>query len=113
MTDANPISLGERAAATIRTLLDEQGYDPTEAGLRIAVEQGGCAGLSYRFELADGGDPDDIVSESDGVRVFMDPASEPYVSGSALRLESTAHGTGFTVDNPNATQECGCGLSVR
>lgn len=113
MADETPVFLDERATVAIRTVLDEEGYDLTEAGLRISVERGGCAGLSYRFELAASEEPDDTVCERDGLRVFIDAASEPYVTGSELNLQSTAHGTGFTIDNPNANQECGCGLSFR
>lgn len=113
MTDTNQISLDDRAVETIRSLLRKQEFDPDSAGLRLAVERGGCAGLSYTVALSSEPKPDDVVCESDGIRVFVDSASEPYLAGAELTVESTAHGTGFTIDNPNATQECGCGLSFR
>lgn len=113
MAESGPITLDDGATETIRSLLHAEGFDPDDAGLRLSIERGGCAGLSYALALTDDPDPDDIVCECDGVRVFLDAASEPYVSGAQLGLESTAHGTGFTIENPNAEQECGCGLSFR
>ena len=113
MTDENSIRLDDRATETVRSVLREQGFDPEAAGLRLGVERGGCAGLSYTFELASEPDPDDVVLEDGDVRVFVDAASEPYLAGVELGVDATAHGTGFTIDNPNATQECGCGLSFR
>lgn len=113
MTVSGTITLDDRALETIQTLLREQGLDPDSGGLRLAVERGGCAGLSYTFALSAEPESDDVVCECDGVRVFVDSASEPYLAGAELSIESTAHGTGFTIDNPNATEECGCGLSFR
>ncbi len=113
MTDTAPVDLDARATETVRRLLHEQELDPDSAGLRLAVERGGCAGLSYTFALSAEPEPGDVVCECDGVRVFVDSASERYLAGSELRVESTAHGTGFTIGNPNATQVCGCGLSFR
>lgn len=113
MSESGPIALDDRATEVVRSLLADRDHDPDEAGLRLAVERGGCAGLSYTFELAASPAPDDVVTERDGVRIFVDSASEPYLAGAALGVESTAHGRGFTIDNPNASQECGCGLSFR
>lgn len=113
MTDSDRITLEDRAVETVRSLLRKQGLDPDSAGLRLAVERGGCAGLSYTFTLSPEPEPDDVVCECGDVRVFVEPASEPYLTGAELTVESTAHGTGFVIDNPNATQECGCGLSFK
>lgn len=101
------------AAGTIRTVLREEGYDPDSAGLRIAVERGGCAGLSYRFDLTDTPEDGDVVQDGDAVTVFVDAASVEYVRGAEVSVGETAHGRGFTVDNPNAEQQCGCGLSFQ
>lgn len=107
------VVLTDAAAETTRTLLVEQGFDPDEAGLRVYVERGGCAGLSYGMEFVESPAPDDHVYESGGVRVFVDDASHPYLEGSEFAVEETAHGTGFSIENPNAEQECGCGSSFR
>lgn len=113
MSDTPAITVTDDASATIQSVLGERGLDPETAGIRLAVEQGGCAGLSYRFELAAEPAPGDHVSENAGVALFVDAESRPYLEGAELGFERTAHGTGFVVDNPNASQECGCGISFR
>lgn len=115
MTDEETvaISLSERAAGTVRSLLSEQGLQPTTAGLRISVERGGCAGLTYQLELAEESEPTDYETSSNGTNVFVDPDSRQYLHGATFELDETPHGTGFRIDNPNAEQECGCGLSFR
>jgi len=112
-TDRDVLTLDDDAAETINSVLRREGFDPDTAGVRIAVERGGCAGLSYRFDLADAPEEGDIVHETDGATVFVDRPSAQYVRGAEVSLERTAHGTGFTIDNPNAEQECGCGLSFQ
>ncbi len=106
------------AAEHLRSMLEEP---PSEAvpsagevehdrGLRIFVEKGGCAGMQYGMRL-DRFQQGDVVSERDGVRVFVDPLSGSYLEGSALDYCDDLVGTGFRLTNPNATRSCGCGTS--
>ncbi len=108
-----PLSLTGDADERLASLLDDRGLDPDSAGLRVAVERGGCAGLSYRFDLVASPEPADVVQDRDGVNAFVDPAAVEYVDGAAIDHTRSAHGTGFRIDNPNAEQQCGCGLSFR
>ncbi|PSQ18635.1 iron-sulfur cluster assembly accessory protein [Halobacteriales archaeon QS_8_69_26] len=107
------IEVTEDAAERAIALLEEEGIDPDEAGLRLFVQQGGCAGLSYGMRFDDEPEEDDTIYEHHGLRVFVDPASMNYVEGSVLDFESGLQGAGFTVDNPNVVSECGCGESFR
>ncbi|NHX36368.1 MULTISPECIES: HesB/IscA family protein [Halolamina] len=107
------LSLTADADERLASLLGSQGLDPTAAGLRVAVERGGCAGLSYRFDLVGSPETDDLVRDRDGVNVFVDPAAVEYVEGAEIDHTRSVHGTGFRIDNPNANQQCGCGLSFR
>ncbi|PSP79458.1 iron-sulfur cluster assembly accessory protein [Halobacteriales archaeon QS_8_69_73] len=109
----DPVVVTETAAEQALELIDQEGYDPDEAGLRLFVKQGGCAGLSYglRFDLEP--EEDDAVTTHHGLRVFVDPASQNYVDGSRLEFEGGLQGAGFHVDNPNVESECGCGESFR
>ena len=108
-----PVRVTEEAASRALDLIAEEGYDADEAGLRLFVQQGGCAGLSYglRFDLEP--EEDDAVTEHNGLRVFVDPASQKYVEGSVLDFEGGLQGAGFHVENPNVESECGCGESFR
>ena len=79
--------------------------------LRLSVEGGGCSGFQYRFDLAEGADNDDSVSETDGVRLVVDPVSLDLVSGSTVDFVESLGGAAFKVENPNAAAGCGCGSS--
>jgi iron-sulfur cluster assembly protein len=79
-------------------------------GLRILVEKGGCAGMQYAMKLDELRDGDEI-SEAEGARVFVDPASAVLLRGSQLDYCDDLVGTGFRLLNPNASRSCGCGTS--
>ena len=82
-----------------------------DAVLRLAVDGGGCSGFQYRFELADGIDGEDCVSETDGVRLVVDPISLELVEGSTVDFVESLGGAAFKVENPQAAAGCGCGSS--
>ena len=107
------IEVSEEAATEALDLMDREGLDDEEAGLRLFVQQGGCAGLSYGMRFDHEPEDDDEIYEHHGLRVFVDPASMRYVEGSVLDYESGLQGAGFTVENPNVVSECGCGESFR
>ena len=79
--------------------------------LRLAVDGGGCAGFTYKFELAETQDAEDTVAETDGVKLVVDPVSLDLVRGSAVDFVEDLGGASFKVTNPNAASGCGCGSS--
>jgi iron-sulfur cluster assembly accessory protein len=107
MTNA-PISLTESAAKRVAWIADRQSKP---AILRLAVNGGGCAGFTYKFELATQPDGDDAVAETNGVRLVVDPVSLELVRGSAVDFVEDLGGAAFKVTNPNAQSGCGCGSS--
>ena len=107
------VQVTEAAAAEAISLLEGEEMDTDVAGLRLFVQQGGCAGLSYGMRFEYEPDEDDTVTEHHGLRVFVDPASLDYVEGSVLDYEGGLQGAGFHVENPNVVSECGCGESFR
>ncbi|MEF8800521.1 MAG: iron-sulfur cluster assembly accessory protein [Halolamina sp.] len=112
--DADPaIEVTEDAADEALDLLESEGMDPDIAGLRLYVQQGGCAGLSYGMRFEHEPEAEDAVVEFHDLRVFVDPASVDYVGGSVLDFESGLQAAGFHVENPNVVSECGCGESFR
>lgn len=102
------IVLSQRAAARIRSVVAEE---PAGAGLRVAVEGGGCSGFQYDIAIAPAANPDDLVIERDGARLFVDPVSLPYLLGAEIDWVEEVIGASFKVKNPNATASCGCGVS--
>jgi iron-sulfur cluster insertion protein len=102
------IILTENAAKRVALIAERQSKP---AVLRLAVDGGGCAGFTYKFELAEGADADDTVAETDGVKLVVDPMSLDLVRGSAVDFVEDLGGAAFKVTNPNAQSGCGCGSS--
>jgi iron-sulfur cluster assembly protein len=102
------LTLTDSAVKHLRALVEEKG-EPGKA-LRIFIERGGCAGMSYGMTLDDPQSAD-YAAEKDGVKVVVDPESLPYVNGSTVDYCDDLTGTGFRIQNPNAARSCGCGTS--
>jgi iron-sulfur cluster assembly accessory protein len=102
------ISLTQSAAKRVAWIAERQ---QKPAILRLAVDGGGCAGFTYKFELAEQPEADDEVAEMDGVRLVVDPISLDLVRGSAVDFVEDLGGAAFRVTNPNAQSGCGCGSS--
>jgi iron-sulfur cluster assembly accessory protein len=106
--DERLIKLTPSAASKVSALLNRQGRPG--GVLRVAVVGGGCSGLQYKMDLQDGPANRDIMVETTGVRVVVDPKSALYVTGSELDYLDALDG-GFKVKNPNAATSCSCGES--
>jgi len=102
------ISLTENAARRVAWIAERQ---KKPAILRLAVDGGGCAGFTYKFELAPEAASDDEIVETDGVKLIVDPVSLDLVRGSAVDFVEDLGGATFRVTNPNAQSGCGCGSS--
>lgn len=107
--DERLIKVSPSAAEKVTSLLKKQGRP--QGVLRVAVVGGGCSGLQYKMDLQDGPANRDILVESAGIRVVVDPKSALYVSGSELDYLDALQGGGFKVKNPNAASSCSCGES--
>lgn len=97
------------AAAKRVAMIAEKQTKP--AILRLSVEGGGCSGFQYKFDLAESAQGDDSVSETDGVKLVVDPVSLDLVEGSVVDFVESLGGAAFRVENPNAAAGCGCGSS--
>ena len=97
------------AATKLLSLLERQGR--LHGALRIAIIGGGCSGLQYKMDLVEGPVARDILIESQGVRIVIDPKSALFVSGSELDYSDDLQKGGFKVTNPNAVAHCSCGQS--
>jgi iron-sulfur cluster assembly accessory protein len=107
--DERLVKLTSSAADKVTALLQRQGRP--DGVLRVAVMGGGCSGLQYKMDLQDSPANRDILVESRGVRVVVDPKSALYVTGSELDYQSGLEESGFKVNNPNAATSCSCGES--
>lgn len=109
-TVTSPVLLTPTAAGEIRRYIEEQGAAES-AGLRVGVLPGGCSGFQYGLNIEDEATEDDMIFESEGIRLFVDPFSLQYLNGTQVDYVSTFQGSGFTFNNPNSSGGCGCGSS--
>ena len=107
--DERLVRVTASAAKKVGALLARQGRP--NGVLRVAVVGGGCSGLQYKMDLQDGPANRDILVESAGIKVVVDPKSALYVSGSELDYVEALQEGGFKVKNPNAASSCSCGES--
>lgn len=103
------LTLTENAAAAVKQAITRSGKDG--AGFRVMIQEGGCAGFKYLIGLDPAPREDDIVMETAGVRVFVDPASAPLLAGVSVDFVQEAGQAGFSFHNPNAAKKCDCGKS--
>ncbi len=102
------ITLTEKAANHVSSFLAKRGKG---VGLRLGVRTSGCSGMAYKLEFADDVNPEDLVFESRGVKVLVDPKSLPYLDGTELDFAREGLNEGFKFNNPNVKDQCGCGES--
>ncbi len=102
------VTLTERAARHVANFIAKRGKG---FGVRIGVKTSGCSGMSYKLEFADDAAAGDLVFESHGVRVLVDPKSLPYIDGTELDYAREGLNEGFKFNNPNVKDQCGCGES--
>ena len=103
-----PVTLTEKAASHVQSFLAKRGKG---VGLRVGVRTSGCSGMAYKLEFVDAVNPDDVLFESHGVKVLVDPKSLPYVEGTELDFTRDGLNEAFRFNNPNVKDACGCGAS--
>ena len=101
----------DAAVDRIKTLLAKE--NKPDAGLRLYISGGGCAGMSYGMSIDDTVSADDAVVTTNGVKVLVDKLSLIYLRGSKIDFVENLQTSGFQIDNPNAASSCGCGLSFK
>ncbi|KFF50571.1 MULTISPECIES: iron-sulfur cluster assembly accessory protein [Salinicola] len=102
------ISISEAAANQIRHVLAERG---SGLGLRVAVKPSGCSGYSYVLDIADEARDDEIAFEERGVKVLVDREALAILDGTEVDYVNEGLNRFFRFNNPNVTDECGCGES--
>lgn len=107
-TIEQPVSLSQNAAKRINKIIADE---PAGTMLRVSVEGGGCSGFSYKFDLVQTKNEDDLALERDGATVLIDELSLGFLGGSEIDYVDALIGASFQINNPNATASCGCGTS--
>lgn len=104
------VTLTENAAKHVQNFLSKRGKG---VGLRVGVRTSGCSGMAYKLEFADAVDDADLLFDSNGVKVLVDPQSLPYIDGMELDYTREGLNEGFKFNNPNVKDSCGCGESFK
>jgi iron-sulfur cluster assembly protein len=102
------VTLSEPAAKHVANFISKRGKG---VGIRLGVKTSGCSGMAYKLEFADAANDEDLVFESHGVKVLVDPKSLPYIDGTELDYTKEGLNEGFKFNNPNVKDACGCGES--
>ena len=92
------ITMTEAAAKHVGKALTQRGKG---IGLRLGVRTAGCSGMAYKLEYVDELNPDDLVFESSGVKIVIDPKSLAYLDGTELDFTREGLIEGFKFNNPN------------
>lgn len=105
------LSITDRAGEQVKKFMAQEQVPAETAGLRVAVLPGGCSGFKYGLNIEEKPFDDDIILDTNGVKVFVDAFSAQYLAGVQIDYTSSMQGAGFTFSNPNSTGGCGCGSS--
>ncbi|MBC6443073.1 MAG: iron-sulfur cluster assembly accessory protein [Rhodobacteraceae bacterium] len=103
------VTMTDKAASHIRNLMDKG----NTKGLRVGVRKGGCAGMEYTMDYVKEIDPNDEVVEQDGARIMIAPMAQMFLFGTRIDYRTSLLESGFVFNNPNVTEACGCGESIR
>lgn len=105
----NDVSLTDRAAARVQSLLAKQ----PGVGLRVSLRKVGCAGMAYSFDIAQELGTSDRVFEHNGAKLIVDTDTAALLSGATLDYVREGLKEAFKFSNPNEKSACGCGESVK
>jgi iron-sulfur cluster assembly protein len=101
------IQLTDNAAQRVKQFLEKE----KGVALRLGVRKTGCSGWAYEVSIASEYGNEDDVFEDKGVKIVVDHESLPYLTGSRIDFTQSGLNRTFQFENPNATDECGCGES--
>jgi len=104
-----PLTITEGALKALARIRDEQNITDDYA-LRVGVKGGGCSGFSYILGF-DVQKEKDEVFEIAGLKVVMEKAHAIYLLGMEIDWVDGLNNRGFSFNNPNAKETCGCGTS--
>ena len=101
--------VSQSAALRISELLKNE--PDSKVAIRVAVDSGGCSGFMYDYNLIDKVNDDDFILEKYGVKIAIDPLSQPFSDKCKLEFVEELGSAYFQISNPNAIAKCGCGNS--
>ncbi len=104
------ITLTQKAANRIKEIIASS---ENVVGIRVGIKDAGCVGVSYTIDKVVSPNEKDDHIKSHGVDVYINPAATMFLLGTVMDFETEKMGSKFTFNNPNQSEECGCGQSVQ
>jgi iron-sulfur cluster assembly protein len=108
-TITETVTLTQPAADAVRNVMIKrnlQGF-----ALRLFISGGGCSGYQYGLALDSNIRTEDMIIETDGIKLIIDEVSIKYLQGATVDYIEGMTSSGFKIINPNAASTCGCGQS--
>ena len=108
-TITQTVTLTQPATDAVRDVMAKknlQGY-----ALRLFISGGGCSGYQYGLAFDSNIRTEDLVIETDGIKLVIDELSIQYLNGATVDYVDGLTSSGFKIINPNAASSCGCGQS--
>jgi len=103
------LQLTDKAIQKVKQLMEAEQKEGH--ALRVAIRGGGCSGFEYGMTFEEKALENDDVLEYDGLKVYVDPVSKPFLEEVKIDYLDSLQGSGFKIENPKATGSCGCGHS--
>lgn len=104
------LSLTPSAIKQLKSILEDS--PETNKAVKLGVKNGGCAGMAYTMDYIDEVRDTDECIEVDGIKLIIDPKAILFLLGTEMDYQESTLNSGFIFNNPNQTDECGCGESV-
>lgn len=105
------VIITEAAAFRIKEMMEHN--EEVGAFLRVGVNGGGCSGLTYGMSFTMDKNDDDLLDEQHDLPIVVSAEDAPILKGTKIDYKQSLMGGGFTIDNPNAIANCGCGTSFK
>ena len=104
-----PVSITPKALDKVKELIAKS----NKYALRLDLKKGGCAGMEYSMQYVDSTEKNEEVMNYDGANIIIAPLAQMYLFGTIIDYEEGILESGFKFKNPNVTEECGCGESIK
>ena len=105
----DPVTLTKNAVTQVKKLMEND----NQFGVKIGLKKGGCAGMEYTMDTITAADPNDLIIEKEGARIIIAPVAQMFLFGTEIDYTVDILESGFKFTNPNVTEECGCGESIK
>lgn len=81
-------------------------------GIKIGLKKGGCAGMEYDMQVVEDAGLHDLTLSHGETHLVIDAKAQMFLFGTEVDYKMGVLESGFTFNNPNVAEACGCGESV-